>query len=381
MRLALVSSGFEHGSGRVGRQVEALARGLARRGVEVEVVAQDASHRSPRISERDGFTVRLFPTSIGRLRFAMAPVLWEYLRRTAGLWDVVHLHASSGALGLGVGGVASRRLVFTPHAPVQRLLRWPYGHVARAVIERAAYTVPLSGVEAGLIRGNVARAADRVRVLPAGVDLAAIRAATPYPYPGTVVLAAGRLERCEHLERTIAAMASLEPRFRLVIVGGGAAARRLDRYAGDLRVAERIQFAGAVSHTDLYRWLRTTRVLVTLSEVEPSAFHLFEALSAGAAVVASDVPVHREAASLAAGVTLVSPQCSPLQLADAIARVSETSVPLRVRDAIPAAESLATKLLPLYHSLTSQGIAARAAAGNGRPQPARPGGADVTEAR
>lgn len=381
MRLALVSSGFEYGSGRLGRQVEGLARGLARHGVEVVVVAQDASHRSPRISERDGFQVRLFPTSIGRLRFAMAPGLWEYLRRTAGLWDVVHLHASSGALGLAVGGVASRRLMFTPHAPVQRLLRWPYGHVVRAVIERAAYTVPLSGVEAGLIRTNFTRAADRVRAMPAGVDLAAIRAAAPHPYPGTVVLAAGRLERCERLERTIAAMASLEPRFGLVIVGSGPATRRLDRYAGDLRVSERVQFAAALSHTDLYRWLRTARVLVTLGELEPSGFHVFEALSTGVAVVASDVPVHREAASLAAGVTLVSPQCSPLQLADAIARVSETPVPPDARDAIPSGEALAAKLLPLYRSLTSRGIAARAASANGRFRRARTGGGDMTEAR
>jgi glycosyltransferase involved in cell wall biosynthesis len=386
MKLALVSSSFEPRSGSLERHVDALARGLARHGVEVEVVTQEASHRSPRVWERDGFCIRRFPTSIGRLRFAMAPGLWEYLRRTAGLWDVVHLHSSRGALGLAVSGVPSPRLVWTPHVPIQQLVRWPYGHVARAVSERAAHTVALSGVEARLIRSSFPRAAARVRVVPPGVDVAAIRAASPFSCPGEVVLAVGQLDRSERLERTIAAMAGLDPRFRLVIVGGGPAVRRLGRYADDLRVSERIHFAGALSAPNLYRWLRAARVLVTLSEVEPSGSQLFEALSAGASVVASDVPVHRQAASLAAGaaVRLVSPECSPLQLSDAIMRVAAARVAPSAREAIPSAEALVEKLLPLYLSLTGPGRAPRGVSGNGslRPAlPARTGGADMTEAR
>jgi glycosyltransferase involved in cell wall biosynthesis len=367
MKLALVSSSFAPRLGVLERHVEALARGLARHGVEVEVVTQDASLRLPRVSERDGVCIRRFPTSVGRLGFGVAPGLWEYLRRSAGSWDVVHLHSSRGALGLAVGGVDSRRLVFTPHARVQRLVRWPYGHMARAVIERAALTVPLSGVEAGLIRSSFPRAAHRVRVMPPGVDVDAIQAARPLPCPGHVVLAVARLERCERLERTIAAMASLDRRFRLVIVGTGPAAGRLGRYAGDLRVSERVYFAGALSGPVLYRWLRTARVLVTLSESEFSGFQVLEAFGAGASVVASDVPVHREAASFtaAAGVRLVSPRCSPLQLSDAIAGAAETRVPHSARQAIPSAEALVEKLLPLYRSLTGREVAPRGVSGNG----------------
>lgn len=386
MKLALVSSSFAPRMGSLERHVEALARGLARQGVEVEVVTQDASIRSPRVSEADGVCVRQFPTSIGGLRFGLAPGLWEYLRRRTGSWDLVHLHSAHGSLGLAVSGVPSRRLVFTPHVPVQRLLRRPYGHVARAVIERAAHTVPLSGVEGELIRSNFPRAADRVRVMLPGADADAIQAASPAPSSGDVVLAVGRLERYERLERTIAAMASLDQRFRLVVVGHGPGARRLSRYAHDLRVSERVHFAGAVSGPALYRWLRSARVFVTLSELEPSGLHVFEALSAGASVVASDVPVHHEAtsAAAAAGVRLVSAECSPLQLSDAIAAVADVPVPVSARRTVPSAEAVARKLLPLYRSLTDRAVAPAELPANGNVHSALPGpngGPEMAEAR
>ena len=386
MKLALVSSSFEPRSGTVARHVDALSRGLAGRGVEVEVVTQDGSIRTPQVVVRDGVCIRRFPTSIGRLRFGLAPGLWEYLRRTAGSWDVVHLHSSHGAVGLAVGGVPSSRLVFTPHVPVQRLVRRPYGHVARAVIERAAHTVSLSGVEAELIRSSFPRAADRVRGLPTGVDVREIQAASPVAYPGEIVLAVGRLERCERLERTIAAMAGLDPRFQLVIAGDGPGMRRLRRYAGDLRVSGRVHFAGAVSGPAYYRWLRSARVFVTLCDLEPSGFQVLEALSAGASVVASDVPVHREAAWFTSGngVRLLSSQCSPLELSDAIADIAGVRVPAEAQGTIPAAEAVVAKLLPLYRSLTGGGYTPSPTPRNGSLSPALPtayGSAGMAKAR
>ena len=382
MKLALVSSSFGRRLGSLERQVEAIARGLASHGVEVEVVTQDGSIRSPRISEADGVCIRQFPTSVGRLPSGIAPGLWEHIRRNAKSWDVVHLHSSHGALGLAVGSVASRRLVFTPHVPIQRLVRWPHGHTARAVIERAAHTVSLSGVEAEQIRRNFPRAADRVYAMPAGVDVRAIQAASPVQCAGEVVLAVGRLERCERLERTIAAMASLDQRFRLVIVGDKPGARRLARYADDLRISDRVYFAGVISGQALYRWLRTARVLVTLSELEPSGFQVLEALSAGASVVASDVPVHREAASCVAeaGMRLVASECSPLQLSDAIASVAEERVPAQAQAMIPRTAAVVETLLPLYRSLAGgpAGPSGNGVAHSALPAPS--GAAEMTEA-
>jgi glycosyltransferase involved in cell wall biosynthesis len=378
MKVALVAPGSERGASSLERRVQDLARGLTLQGTEVEVVTQDPSVRSPRVSEADGIVTRRFPATVRGVGFASAPGLWEHVRQGAETWDVVHLHAGRGPFRIATRGiafatrrVAPGRLVFTPHAPIQRLLRWPSGPMVRAVVDRAACIVPLSGGEADLIRDVFPHAADRVHPLPLPVDPAAIQAARPVSYPGRLVLAGGPLER--QTERLIAAMASLDQDFRLVIPGRGPAVRWLRRYADDLRVTERVDFVGCLKPELHYRWLSTARVLVTLTQTECSGSELLEALAAGAAVVASDVPANREAAAAAlhAGVRFIGPECSPLELADAIAAVEETTVPPPAGLGIPPVQSVVDSMLALYRSLSVPGVPGVpvghvAANGNGR---------------
>jgi len=330
VKVALVAPSSPRCSSSLGRRVHDLARGLVRHGTDVEVVTQDPEVRSPRTSERDGVVTRYFPTTTRGLGFATSPGLWEHVRQGAETWDITHLHAGRAPFTVATRGVAfatrrvtSRGLIFTPHAPIQRLLRWPYAPVVRAVIDRAARIVALSGSEADLIRDLFPDAADRVLTLPLSVDAKAIEAAEPLDHAGEVVLAGGVLDR--RTERVVASMACVDPRFRLVVVGEGSAARRLRRYAEDLHVSDRVDFVGRLTPSQQYRWLRTARVVVTLTDGEPSGSELLEALTAGAAVVAADVPVHREAAAVAGhlGVSLVEPECSPLELADAIEAVAD----------------------------------------------------------
>jgi hypothetical protein len=69
--------------------------------------------------------------------------------------------------------------------------------------------------------------------------------------------------------------------------------------------------------------------------------------------VASDIPVHREAAALAAGggVGFVDPHCSPLQLADAIEEAAGLSLPAGATLRIPSEQAAVDNLLAIYGSL------------------------------
>jgi glycosyltransferase involved in cell wall biosynthesis len=366
MKIALVASPLSSGSTSLERHVLTLARGLTAQGVEVELVTQDTALRSPRVVEEDGLVARRFPATSRGLRFAAAPGLREQIRHAADSSDVIHIHASRGPLAAAAAGVASQRLVFTPCAPIQRLMRWPYAPMVRSIFERGT-CIALSHAEAELIRGLLPHSADRVLAIPPGVELAAIEAARPLVYPGRLVLAGDSLEGDERVERAIAAMASLDDGFRLVVRGDRPAARRLQRYADDLRVGERVEFVGRTPAALVYRWLRTARVVVALRERDPSGVELLEALGAGAAVVASDVAVHREAASYTggAGVEFVSPECSPLELADAIAAAAEVRVSPAARTTIPAGEAVAAKTLAVYGSLMGAGGGPRGASPNG----------------
>jgi glycosyltransferase involved in cell wall biosynthesis len=372
MRIGLVASTYPPRPGGLERHVDRLARGLAARGAEVEVLTQHPDRRLPAWSEVDGVVVRRFIAPLGNGHGALSASLCDHLRRTARSFDLVHVHTAHAPLALAVARMRPRRLVFTPHAPIQRLLRWPYTWATGAVLQHALRTAPTSTAEGDLIRRRFPRAAARVRVVPTGVDAAAIVAAQPLPdTPDSLVLAVGRLERYRRVDRIIAAIAGLPPAYRLAVVGSGPARRGLEARAADLCVTSRIQFVGAVPEDILYRWLRTSQVVVSVSELEASGIAVMEALSAGAPVVVSDTVVHREAASWFPGapVLFVPNEASPLRIADAIDEASRMRVPPSTTLAAPSWEAVVDGNCALYEELLSDTLRRRVSPSNG----ARPG--------
>ena len=357
MRVALVASSYRPQAGGLERHVDELARGLALRGADVEVLTQCRPRGLARLSDSTGFTLRRFVAQQGDTRSPVAPGLWAYLRRTVRSFDLVHAHTREAPLALAVLRTRPRRLVFTPHAAVRHMLRWPYARVMRAVIDHAAQTICTSHAERDLLCGRFPEAAARIHVVPTGVDVAAIQAARPFALPGRVVLTVGPLQRYRRVDRAIAAMASLDPAFSLVAIGEGPTRNKLLAHAADLHVSSRVRLLGAIPDAALYRWLRTARVVVTLAEHHPSGHQVAEGLTAGTAVVASDTPVHREAASYgdSAGVIFVSPEGSPLEVSDAISRASEMFVESAAPMSIPRWSGVVDSTLTLYEAVIRGG--------------------------
>ena len=141
------------------------------------------------------------------------------------------------------------------------------------------------------------------------------------------------------------------------------------RHAADLDVSARVRFTGPVSDTDLHRWLRTGQVIVTLSQEESFGLQVLEGVAAGAPVVASDIPAHREASDsvLDGGVTFVAPEGSPLEVADAIRSALTLPVPAPVRP-LPSWEDVVDTTLALYEQL----IRSPPANGTRRPRLGKP---------
>jgi glycosyltransferase involved in cell wall biosynthesis len=359
MNVALVASSYLPPWGALERHVAELAGGLARRGVQVEVLTQGHARGLPSVSESGGVVVRRFPASIaiGNAHVAVAPGLWEHLRRAAASFDLVHAHTAHVMPGLAVARAGARRWLFTPHAPIERLLRWPYARVTRAIVEHAAHTVCTSRAQADLLCRAFPSEAGRVSVIPSGVDVAGIQASASFPRLDGVVLTVGRLERYRRVDRAIAVLPSLDYRFRLVVLGDGPAERRLEAYAADLDVSPRVEFIRSVPDADVYRWLRTARVHVALADRHAGGLQLLDAVTSGASVVASDIPTHREAASYVdgAGVFFVSPEGSPLEVADAILEADETRVPWMRRLHMPTWDVVVDDTLALYEELVLRG--------------------------
>jgi glycosyltransferase involved in cell wall biosynthesis len=355
MKVALVASSELPQPGPIESHVAQLAGGVASRGPQVELLLQTPLRRTPLVSEADGVVVRRFRLPVGRARVGVARELGEHLRRSAASFDVIDVHSGHLPLARAVARLHPERFVFAPHAPIQRLRRWPYASATRAVIQSATRIVCASQAQADLLRGEFPPAASRVCVVTRGVDIDAIQAAKPFPGVGNAVLSVGWLERGSRIDRAIAAMVGLARAFRLIIVGDGPLLRRLQAYARDLDLSSKIEFVGRVSATERYRWLRTARVVTALSECHAAGHQALEALAAGTPVVAADNPVHREAASYVAGagITFVSPEGSPLEVADAISRVAASHIPPTVPLQIPTWDQTVQSSLALYDAVAA----------------------------
>ena len=216
--------------------------------------------------------------------------------------------------------------MFSPHyhgVPVTRLrrvARQPYRQLARRAIASADMAVCVSGAEASALRTSVPELKQRIRVVPAGADAAAIHAAEPYPVTKTTIVSMGPIEHGKRLDRVISTLPDLGPDYELVIVGYGPERRPLAMHAHDLGVASQVRFVGPLDDPELFRWLRSAHVVVSMAEEAMSGATLLEAACAGVPVVASDIPAHLETTKrLPAGaVKLVSSQASPLVVADEI---------------------------------------------------------------
>jgi glycosyltransferase involved in cell wall biosynthesis len=297
-RVALLSPRYAPSVGGVEAHVAGIAHGLAARGDDVQVLTQ-ARRASTR---RDGaVAVHAFREVVPSHAYPVAPGMARWLGRHADELEVVHAHSYHGVPALAGALRASGPFVFTPHyhgtghTPVARLVHRAYGSLGRRIFERADRILCVSRAEAALVAAHHPTVEERIEVVPNGVDVDAIEHAEPFPTASPVVLVLGRLVPYKRVDTVVRAMAGVGGGAELVVLGEGGERPRLERLAAELGV--RARFPGRVASSEVACWLRTATVVVSASEQEAFGLTLLEALTAGARVVASDLPAHREVAT------------------------------------------------------------------------------------
>jgi len=367
VRIALAAPGYPPTLGGVEQVVAQSAHALVRAGHEVEVfaAATSADFEGGDSGEDGPIKVHRFAAH-GPHDYPFAPGLWRGLAARAGEFDVVHGHSYHTLTGLfaAVGARSRAPFVFSPHyhgtghSPLRAALHRVYRPVGACIFRRADAVVCVSGAEAGLVAEHFPRAAERCTVVPNGVDRDAIRAAEPFPSSRPTILSVGRLERYKRVDRLIEAFAQLPyPGVRLVVIGAGPESERLVELARSLGLLDphglrSARFPGRVAQDVLHRWLRTCRLLCSFSEHEAFGLAPAEALAAGASVLLSDIPAHRELAA-----------CGPVELV----RANEDAPALAARldrqlhhapppaDAATVADwdDVAGRLVEVYRSVSS----------------------------
>ncbi|RKS80216.1 type III pantothenate kinase [Motilibacter peucedani] len=327
MRIAMVS---EHASplavlggedaGGQNVHVAALSTALARRGHDVRVYTRrDAADLPERVPFAPGVEVVHVPAgppeALGK--DALLPYMPEMGAWLARGWarerpDVVHAH-------FWMSGVAAEAALRTlPAAPPLAQTFHALGVVKRrhqgsrdtSPAERAAHESRLlAGVDAvvATCRDEISEllalgaVADRLHVVPCGVDTAVFHPAGPAEdawsaEARTRLLCLGRLVERKGVHTAVEALALL-PGAELVVAGGPAAealdydpdVQRLRAHAAALGVADRVRFVGRVDPARAARLLRGAHLLLAVPAYEPFGIVPIEAMACGTPVVASGV--------------------------------------------------------------------------------------------
>jgi glycosyltransferase involved in cell wall biosynthesis len=354
MRVALVTPRYLPEIGGVEVHVGHLARRLAAAGHSVDVLTQTMPS-APHLDEADGMTVRRFPIRLGGRTYPFAPGLWSYIGRHSLDYDVVHVHSYHATPAIPAALAPVRRLIFTPHylgrgrTAIAQAIHRPYRSIGRVFFHRAAHIICTTVAEAEMVASDFPNAVNKTTVIPNGIDVDVINDAAPHRSAGPLVLYAGRLERYKNVQLVVGALPYLDDGVRLAIVGGGRSSKDLALLAADLGVASRVEFVGAVPWPAVYSWFRAADVFVTMSARESFGMSLLEAHVAGAQLVASDIPAHREVAAMVGLRTALIPLVArPAELAVAIR--AALAAPRSMVHKVPSWDDHVDSLLSLYTS-------------------------------
>jgi glycosyltransferase involved in cell wall biosynthesis len=171
--------------------------------------------------------------------------------------------------------------------------RWPRARlVLRRALRDAAAVVAVSEELRSEAAAFAPEDAAKVRVVPNGIDVRAVRSTPPIAWPRPYVLFAGRLEPVKNAAFAIDAFGQVARRVApldLLIVGTGSEAPVLAGQARLEGVADRVHFLGPRDRAEVWGLMRGAHCVVVPSRAEGHPLVVLEAWAAGVPVLASAV--------------------------------------------------------------------------------------------
>jgi glycosyltransferase involved in cell wall biosynthesis len=277
--------------GGIEKYVDRVSLAMCDQGIDVTVAASSIAkglRLDPRVHQVE---VRERRTPIG----AIVPGVVPLLSRTRP--TVVHVHSLSSLSGLlHFSGPWTR--VLSPYfhhdivdSQLADFLRKRYRIAARW----AQSMVFMSAEELALFEDFTGCKPRRWAIIPPGVDGATDATDAPARSGITVI---ARLEPYKRVDVVIEAAAAAGRLDALTIVGEGADGARLAGLVARLGGNPTAVLVGALDDRQLDQLLSRTSVVVSMSESESYGMTLAEGIAAGTAVVASDIPAHRQVLAL-----------------------------------------------------------------------------------
>jgi glycosyltransferase involved in cell wall biosynthesis len=212
----------------------------------------------------------------------------------------------------------------------------------------------VSDAEATIVSRDYPESMSRVHKVGAGIDIEGIRQTPPFEVVRPIVLLMGRLEPYKHIDRAVKAFAACDCDADMVIIGTGPEKSHIMRLVNELGVASRVRMLGYVDDAEAKRWQRTASVVMSLSAFEAFGLVVAEAAVAGARVVASDIPAHREVAAMAGNsFELVDLEMKELEVAVVLRRALMAPRVLNTDCTFPTWREVAVRVSAYYQTIVS----------------------------
>ena len=277
------------------RVAQALAETLAERR-EVEVLTTVTRAQPSADRDRGPVRVRRF-RAVEVAHTPVSPGLFLALlrRKGAAVW---HVHCAQALIAEQVMIAARlRRQKYVLHfhldvgssGPLGRLLPLYKRHVFARAIRGAAAVIALTSAQATFVKETYGVPADRIHVVPNGVDS---RYFLPPRRPTDCgplrLLFVGRLEAQKNVARLIDALTLVKEKVQLRVVGDGALRAQLEQRAAQCGLPA--EFAGPLFGDDLLRAYAEADAFALPSDREGMPLVALEAMAAGLPVIATEVP-------------------------------------------------------------------------------------------
>lgn len=352
--------------GGIESHVAEVARRLAARGFDLELLVTDRSGKLPRQEQVDGYTIRRFRAYPAGRDWYLSPGLFRAALR--GRYDLIHvqgIHTLVPPLAMLAAILRRTPFLLTFHtggnsSAFRENARRTQFKLLSPLLRRARLLVGVSLFEA--------RRFEEIMGLPEGAITVIRNGGSLPPVPDGVtrepglILSVGRIERYKGHHRAVEALPHLLktiPEARVEILGAGPYEPQLRELARELGVEDRvtIRFIPPVDRALMGECLAKAGVMTLLSDYEAHPVAVMEALAAGRPAVVSRTSGLTELADFGWAVG-VDADASPEETARAIERqLTDPIVPDVAK--LPTWETCVDELAAAYDSVSGSAGAGR----------------------
>ena len=314
MRILLVSHRYSPDIGGIEEVVGQHARILVEKGNDVRVITTSKDRGMIGEREEEGVKINRFACFSPNDAYFFSGKMGRYVGAIAEEYDIIHAHNYHAFPALhAFRNRRTKPFVLSAHyhggsnSKLRNLLLGPYKLLSRKMVEGSDAIVCVSESEKNILERDFRLPETYVNhnaVEVEGFELGQKK---------DEICVVGRLEKYKNVDKVILALeeAKLEGirDLTLNIIGDGPDKKRLEGIVSKRGLSESVVFHGFVSEEEKGSIIGSCSCLLTLSSHESFGITIIEAAKHGLRVIASEIPPHRELATiLGEGVSLVNPR-------------------------------------------------------------------------